>query len=322
MPSMRRSDFDVTDKICTTNPVEVGNEVTRLFLNLYPDKASTQIEGAFRDMELLYQGRHPDYHACDTEYHDIQHVLDVTLTMARLLDGFERGREGRAPLPPDYFSVGVITALFHDFGYLRRRNDHTHRFGAEYTLTHVTRGSHFLLDYFPSIGWQQYAAAASQLVHFTGYERKVDTIRLADPMLRRVGEILGTADIIAQMADRCYLEKCRDRLYPEFVLGGLTRRTQPDGQVITVFDSGKDLVRKTPGFYFNAKKRLDEQLNRAYDYAEVHLGGQNVYLEEMDKNVRYALVSETPNESDSLRRAPPITLPPRVRAYPEHLVIP
>jgi len=66
---------------------------------------------------------------------------------------------------------------------------------------------------------KRYATAASQLVHFTGYERKVDAIRLVDPLLRRVGEMLGTADIIAQMSDRCYLEKCRDRLYPEFVTG-------------------------------------------------------------------------------------------------------
>ena len=319
---MRRSEFDVTDKICTTDPVTVGNEVMRLFHGLYPGKTSPRIERAFKDMELLYQGKHPDYHSCDTEYHDIQHVLDVTLTTARLLDGFERGRKDRAPLPPEYFSIGVIAALFHDFGYLRRRNDRKHRFGAEYTLTHVSRGAHFLLDYFPSIGLKQYATEAAQLVHFTGYERKVDTIRLDDPVLRRVGEILGTADIIAQMADRCYLEKCRDRLYPEFVLGGLTRRKQPDGQVITVYESGSDLVRKTPGFYFNAKKRLDQQLNRAYDYAEVHLGGQNVYLEEMDKNIRYAQVTESANENDPLRRTLPVTLPPGVRGYPEDLVIP
>lgn len=319
---MRRSDFDVIDKIRTTDPVEVGNEVMRLFLSLYPGRTSPPIERAFKDMSLLYLGKHRDYHPCDTEYHDIQHVLDVTLTMARLLDGYERGRKGHAPLPPEYFSTGVITALFHDFGYLRRRNDHKHRFGAEYTLTHVTRGSHFLLDYFPSIGLKQYATAASQLVHFTGYERKADTIRLDDPVLRRVGEILGTADIIAQMSDRCYLEKCRDRLYPEFVLGGLTRRKLPDGQMITLFDSGSDLVSKTPGFYFNAMKRLDQQLHRAYAYAEKPLGGQNVYLEEMDKNMRYAQVTATGSEHDPLRRTLPITLPPRVRAYPEHWVIP
>lgn len=110
----------------------------------------------------------------------------------------------------------------------------------------------------------------SQLVHCTGYERKVDTVRLSDPLLHRVDEILGTADVIAQMSDRCYLEKCRDRLYPEFVLGGLTRRELPNGKSVTVLESGSDLVRKTPAFYVNATKRLEEQLDSAYRYAEKH----------------------------------------------------
>jgi hypothetical protein len=318
---MRRSDFDVTDKIRTTDPTEVGDEVMRLFRGLYAGRKSRPIERAFKDVSLLYHGKHPDYHPCDTQYHDIQHVLDVTLAMARLLEGYERGRDGAAALPPAYFEVGVITALFHDVGYLRRRRDHTHRFGAEYTLTHITRGSHFLREYLPRIGVKKYAAAASQLVHFTGYERMADTIRTDDPLLRRVGEILGTADIVAQMSDRCYLEKCRDRLYPEFVLGGLTRRQQPDGRVVTVFKSASDLVRQTPGFYVNAMTRLDQQLHRAYQYAETHFGGQNVYIDEMSKNVRYSEVVASAFGRELLRRSPPNTLLPSVRAYPEDLVI-
>jgi hypothetical protein len=272
-------------------------------------------------MSLLYHGKHRDYRPCDTEYHDIQHVLDVTLAMARLLDGYERGRQGDAPLPPAYFNVGVITALFHDVGYLRRRNDRKHRFGAEYTLVHVTRGSHFLRDYLPRMGLGRYAGAASRLVHFTGYERDIDTIRVDDPVLRRVGEMLGTADIIAQMSDRCYLEKVRERLYPEFVLGGIARRKLPGGRTVTVFKSGDDLVRKTPGFYRNATKRLDEKLHRAYVCAEGHFGGQNLYIEEMNKNVKHAAVAVSASERGLLRRMPPSTLLPSVRAYPEDLVI-
>ena len=318
---MRRSDFDVTDKIRTTDPIEVGDEVMHLYRGLYGGRESRPIKRAFRDVSLLYHGKHPDYHPCDTEYHDIQHVLDVTLAMARLLDGYERGLSGTAPLPAAYFDVGVVTALFHDFGYLRHRNDHKHRFGAEYTLTHVTRGSQFLREYLPRIGLKQHALAASQLVHFTGYERNVDTIRLDDPLLRRVGEILGTADVVAQMSDRCYLEKCRDRLYPEFVLGGLTRRTLPNGRIFTVFKSASDLVRQTPGFYFNAMKRLDQQLHYAYRYAEKHFGGRNAYIEEMGKNIRYAEAVSKGTAGVVLRRAPPSTLLPSVIAYPEDLVI-
>ena len=318
---MRRSDFDVTDRIRTTDTVAVGDEVMRLYRELYPGRTSRPIERAFRDLGLMYHGKHAGYHPCDTEYHDIQHVLDVTLTMARLLDGYERGRSGSAPLPPQYFEVGVITALFHDFGYLRRRSDHTHRFGAEYTLTHVARGSRFLRDYLPRIGLTRYAAAAAELVHYTGYERDSGSLRLDDPLLRRVGEMLGTADILAQMSDRCYLEKCRDRLYPEFVLGGITRRKLPGGRVVTLFSSASDLVRKTPGFYVNARKRLDDQLHRAYEYADRHFGGQNIHIDEMGKNVRYAEVVAVASPGTLLRRTPPSTLDPEVIAYPENLVI-
>jgi hypothetical protein len=101
---------------------------------------------------------------------------------------------------------------------------------------HVTSGSQFLRNYLPGIGLKRYAGQASKLIHFTGYERSADSIRIKDPVFRWVGEILGTADIIAQMSDRCYLEKCRDRPYPEFVLGGLARRQLPDGRITTVYE--------------------------------------------------------------------------------------
>ena len=111
--------------------------------------------------------------------------------------------------------------------------------------------------------------------------------------------MLGTADIIAQMSDRCYLEKCYARLYPEFVLGKLGG-----------FSSAQDLVLKTPRFYEGACRRLDESLGRSYDYAARHLGGPNLYLDEMRKNADYALAvaTEAGELSLRLRRIPPNTL--------------
>jgi hypothetical protein len=121
------------------------------------------------------------------------------------------------------------------------------------------------------------------------------------------------------MSDRCYLEKCRDRLYPEFLLGGLARRRLPDGRIEMLFSSGDDLVKKTPGFYLNAVKRLDQQLNGVYAYAEKHFGGQNLYLEEMRKNIDYAKMVAAEPGVDMLRRAPPCTLLPTVQPYPADL---
>lgn len=346
---MRRSDHDVTNTIRTTDPQQVAGEVMRVYQGLYNGKTSASkaapsaaIEQAFEDLGRLYAGEDDDYLPCDTEYHDIQHVLDVTLAIARLMDGYERSREVTRPrvgvtrprfgvtrprvgdlpaLPAACFALGVVTALFHDFGYLRKRGDRRHRYGAEYTMTHVTRGSKHLHGYLPRIGLQRYASAGAILVHYTGYERRAETIPLNNTLLRRIGHMLGTADIIAQMADRCYLEKCRDRLYPEFVLGGLATRKLPGGRTQILFSSGDDLVRKTPGFYVNAAKRLDLQLARAYEYADHHFNGKNLYLEEMQKNVRYAKVVGDAPDTDLLRRTPPSTLNRGVEPYPKDLVI-
>ena len=83
-----------------------------------------------------------------------------------------RSRVGDSPpLPAACFSLGVVTALFHDFGYLRKRGDRRHRYGAEYTQTHVSRGSQHLRQYLPRIGLKRYANAGATLVHYTGYER-------------------------------------------------------------------------------------------------------------------------------------------------------
>jgi len=318
---MRRSDHDVTDSIRTTDPAAVGAEVVRLFNGLYSGNASAQpLERAFAEAAALYRGEHPDYHPCDTEYHDIQHVLDVTLAMARLLDGYERRRQGEARLDHEVFTIGILAALFHDFGYLRHRRDRRHRYGAEYTLTHVSRGAEFLRGYTRQLGLGHLSRPAATLVHYTGYERPAETIRLSDTLLRRVGQMLGTADIIAQMSDRCYLEKCRDRLFPEFVLGGLAGRKLVGQRLLPSFTSGNDLVQKTPLFYQNASKRLDLQLARAYEYAGRHFGGSNPYLDEMQKNVRYAqLLAQAPS-SEWLRRQPPSTLAPHVVPYPKDLI--
>jgi hypothetical protein len=211
--------------------------------------------------------------------------------------------------------------LFHDFGYLRRRNDRKHRYGAEYTLTHVSRGAAFLRCYARALGMaEKYSHAAATLVHYTGYERPPETIRINDRLLRRVGQMLGTADIIAQMSDRCYLEKCRDRLYPEFVLGGLAGRRHAGTRKLPLFASGEDLVNKTPGFYESASKRLDLQLARAYEYATGHFGGANPYLDEIHKNVRHAQVVASTRIGGLLRRQPPSTLAPEAEPYPRDLI--
>jgi hypothetical protein len=302
---MYGNDFDVTDRVKTTDPASVNREVDRLFIALYPGASTSLLDRVFSDVHRLYRGHFAGYRACDTPYHDIQHVLDVTLATARLIDGYERGRADGDALGRELFELGIITALLHDSGYICRERGEQYRQGAEFTLTHVSRGAGFLKEYLATLGLARMADVAAELIHFTGYERLVRSIPVTG-LTRRLGNMLGSADIIAQMSDRCYLEKCRDRLYPEFVAGGLASRRNADGTSEVVYASGEDLLRKTLHFYEGATRRLQEDLAGGFSYAQHHFGGQNLYIEGVEKNIRFV---ETVREEGAgiLKRQPPNT---------------
>ena len=301
----RRNDYDVTDRVNTTEPASVNGEVNRIFLELYPNASTHVLNRCFRDLTRLQRGEYPGYHACDTSYHNLQHSLDVTLAMARLMDGYERTQDRSSELGARLFRFGIVTALFHDIGYLRKINDTRHKNGAEYTLKHVTRGAKFLEDYMNRIGMAELAPIASQIIHFTGYEKPIAKIDVPNLSFRLLGNMLGTADIIAQMADRCYLEKCRDRLYPEFVEGGLAARDESDRRSSVMFRSVGDLMVKTPHFYKTATVRLNDQLGSAHGYVGKHFGGQNLYFDEIEKNMQYATAVAQQGDLTLLRREPP-----------------
>ena len=81
----RRSDYDVTNQVNTTDPVAVNTEVNRIFVELYPNTSTHVLNRAFRDLGRLHKGEYPGYRPSDTGYHNLQHSLDVTLAMARLI---------------------------------------------------------------------------------------------------------------------------------------------------------------------------------------------------------------------------------------------
>ena len=141
------NEYDVTRNVRTTDPVAVNIEVDRIFLDLYSESSTRPLDQAFDDVTRLFSGEYPGFHACDTAYHDMQHTLDVTLAMARLIDGYEHARtKGMESFNAELFQLGVVTALCHDIGYLREEHDTQAQNGAEYTLTHVSRGAQFLRD--------------------------------------------------------------------------------------------------------------------------------------------------------------------------------
>jgi hypothetical protein len=262
---------------------------------------------AFYDFERLFEGKFPGYLGCDTTYHDMQHTLDMTLALARLVVGYERSVEPAERLTSRRVQMAIITSLFHDAGYIRHRErDRGFCNGSEFTLYHVSRSADFLRRYLPELGLSKDVAVSSMIVHFTGYELDLDDIELDDPRDAICGHLLGTADLMAQMADRCYLEKCRDRLYKEFVLGGVAVERARQGEYTVRYESGIDLLKKTPLFYQQvSRERLYAKFNRAYRYIEVLYDGQNPYVDAIRSNMSHLIRVLKTGDFSMLRRSPP-----------------
>lgn len=307
----RRSDYDVTNTVRVTSVQSVCNAVWQLFASQYPSGSFDPVWMAFHDFERLYTGKDPDYHAVDTTYHDIQHTLDVTLALARLIVGHERGVGEHDRLGEDVARFALVAALFHDAGYLRhRRRDVGAVNGAVFTRSHVGRSGAYLERYLPRIGIGSFADVATRVVHFTGYEIAIDDIELDDRRLRAAGQLLGTADLLAQMADRCYLEKCRDRLYPEFVLGEVAVNIEASGSR-SLYQSGRDLLQKTMSFYQkSAQTRLETGLGHAYRFMESFFDGQqDLYGYFVEKNMSFLEEVKQHGNWSILRRRPQCIVP-------------
>ena len=300
----RLNQNDVTNRVNVEDPARVRDAILTLYAARYPGADLVPLEHAFRDFKALFEGSFPGYLACDTLYHDMRHTLDMTLALARLVDGHDRACASADRLGPRRAVLGVLIALLHDSGYLKRTSEAGVENGAVFTKTHVSRGADFLSAYLPGVGFAAEAALAARLVHFTGYEMEIEEIRVDDPKDRMIGCLVGTADLIGQMSDRMYLEKCREFLYKEFVWGRIARERLPDGHEVVRYASPEDLIIKTPGFYeYVARIRIQKKLGNVDRFAEAHFDGPSLYQAEIERNMDFLRETIETADFSRLRRS-------------------
>ena len=284
----RRSDYDVTNTVQVSSVVAVRRAVEELFTRTWPGGQADKLGAAFADFERLFNGQFPGYLGCDTVYHDVQHTLDDTLAMARLLVGYERSHTPEQRLGAERALLGIVVALFHDAGYIRQTDDTTHRNGAEFTRTHVGRSAQFLARYLPSIGMADWVPVATQIVHFTGYELRFDQIRLDDAARPQ-----GRAPARHGRHDGADGRSLLPREVPRPPLPGVRarrRRREPRGDagLKVMYGSGLDVLRQTPEFVAETMRtRLDGEFGGAYRYFESVFGGRNPYMEAIERNLDY-----------------------------------
>lgn len=304
MSATRRNDFDVTDTVCVADPRAVKMAVLAILRDMEPAANLTPVNAAFRLFVQLFTGRLPGYVGCDTPYHDARHSLDGALAFARLIAAHDAAVTPGERLGVDRAILGVVIALFHDAGYVRRKSDAADN-GAFYTLTHVSRSADFLREHLPLIGLGRHAELAAKLVHFTGFEVPLEQLDVPDEADRKLGHMLGTADLMSQTADRCYLEKCRDFLFPEFVACGLAGRVAPGAKACDHPDPMSLLATTEPFNERVRETRLDGAFGSIHRYFAHCFGGRNRYREAIDANLaRAEQALKAVNPSAILNRRP------------------
>ena len=290
--------FDATHMVNLKNPYAVTGAIDSILRKRFgTDYGLPLLEQAMSDLVRAYRGDYPGLLRCDTCYHDLRHSFDSGLAMARLIDGHAivtpRGATER--IDAEHALLGVLLALFHDIGLLRRTSE-THLAGAQLTPIHETRGVEFMRDYL-SKAPLAHLAEKSELIMVT---RLTWPIPADMPALdRAVGSLLGTADIVSQLSDRDYLEKCRDFLFAEFSTFGLA------GAPGSLYPDPRTLLAKTPGFYNSVlSRRMKIEYEGAEQFLESHFRGDCPYQASIKRNFGFLTKVLENNDLSMLRRVP------------------
>lgn len=258
-------------------PKNLFEEVLTIVSLIIPDFSQELISSIYQDILNLFNGKYFGYQKCDTEYHDQRHTEECLLVMARLIHG--NSLNGCFFCEKD-INLGLLSALMHDTGYIKAHNEGTET-GGKFTLVHIDRSIKFMTEYLTQ---RQFSLNdilfCANCLKCTGLTVKINEIKFISPENELMGKILGTADLIGQMADPFYLEKLPN-LFKELKEAG-----------ITMYSDELDLLEKTPGFWEFTKDRFETELGNVGSFLRDHFRvrwGIDLDLdrEAIEENIRY-----------------------------------
>jgi hypothetical protein len=270
----------VYDIVQIESPPRALQEVHTFLKNPHTFLEPGIVRDAFQMTVDLYNGDFPGYRACNTQYHDLRHTVGTFLAMGRMIHG---GILNGLKLDKRMVSLGLLSALFHDTGYIQTIDD-TRGTGGKYTVVHVNRSIDFLEKHGTAVGMSpDEISAVSAMILYTDIQRDVSEVPRPDEKSELLGKMLAAADLLSQMADRIYLEKLL-YLYYEF----------KEGEV-GGYSNEEDLLRQTPGFYRFIDDRLEKMLgNKIEEYMRSHFNerwdkDQNLYRVAIQRQRRYLI---------------------------------
>ena len=285
---MKKKNTKLYDLVNVDKPKEVHNEI-KYIISLMTD--NYDYDYLFADTVKLFNGGYPGYQASKTKYHDLGHTHSVVLATARIMHGCYI--DGKVLTPREIF-LGIAASLFHDIGLIQTEVD-TVGTGAKYTVGHEERSINFMSEYLSSKSFSSDVIQdCSHLIRSTILSLPIKEIPFHSKEIETLGKIIGSADLIAQIADRNYLEKLL-MLFKEF-----------EEANIPGYSSKLELLQKTEDFYtFVAKKRLLEEFGGISASMIFHFKhrwniNRDLYEEAMINNIEYlkSLVCECKDKFD------------------------
>ena len=245
---------------------------------------ATQLSPILNDIAALYQGQWPEYQECQVGYHTEHHALDVTLTTARMIAGYNKVHT--PPMPEDAALAALVAALFHDGGYLKDANDNSPATGGKFTFTHVERSKHIAATYLARQGRSpSFIDLVTGIIDLTEFHRP-PRLPFSTAVEKTAACMVASADLLAQMSDPHYLENIH-RLYEEFREAYETEGAEGlAARDITPFASADEMIAQTDTFYERFVLPRLAELGDMGRYLVAYFGEQrNPYLESIAANL-------------------------------------
>jgi hypothetical protein len=271
------SSADINSLFTNGDPEEVWRKASDIIKLISPGYDFTIAQSTFDDVVRLFRGEYPGYCQIKTLYHDLHHTMDVFLCAVRLMHGVH---VSGTRLSDKELTMIMMGALLHDIGYAQRVGWETGT-GAQLTLSHVGRGIKFMQRYITDHGYpQDLADSLKFVIRCTDPAESVPEIDFPDERTHLLGQIVSSADLTGQMADRTYLEKLLF-LYLEFEEANFGN-----------YESIHDMLSRTQAFYDRIRMKLENDLGGinkklSFHFKEIYGIEENFYLESIEKNIAY-----------------------------------
>ena len=268
---------EITSLFANEDAGEVWAKAEAIILRIDPDYELPTLRAVFADVNSVFRGDYPGYAPVRTPYHNFAHTLHVLMCAVRLMHGVH---VSGSRMDDQDISLVVTAALMHDIGYAQTRDEESGT-GAQHTPCHVGRGIAFMQHYVAEKGLPDgWAQRLEPLIRSTDPGYPFAQISFADEHQKLLGQLVATADLVGQMADRTYLEKLLF-LYLEFKEANFGN-----------YRNVHDMLRQTRRFYEITKEKLDGVYQGLYarlsDHFQSTMGvANNYYLESIEKNIAY-----------------------------------